>query len=131
MMWMILIGGVALVGVLFVSYFYNNMNYIKKLLATLYNAGFAEKQIQLQDGTVLNYGESPDNGKTPLLLIHGQGMSWEDYAKVLPELSKHYHVYAVDCHGHGESEYNQEKYSAEAMAADFTEFIKALDSEKF
>lgn len=106
------------------------MTYIEKPLKKIYNAGFTEKQITLKDGTVLNYGEGPSNGKTPLLFIHGQGMTWEDYAKVLPELSKHYHIYAVDCHGHGESDQNPEKYSAKAMAEDFIEFIEAEIGEK-
>lgn len=99
----IILSGI-LVFILFMvgSYFYNNITYIENPLKKMYRAGFVEKQIELKDGTILNYGEGPNNGKTPLLLIHGQGMSWEDYAKVLPELSKHYHVYAVDCHGHGE-----------------------------
>lgn len=92
---------------------------MEKPLKAMYRAGFSEKQVKLKDGTVLNYGEGPSNGKTPLLLIHGQGMTWEDYAKVLPKLSKHYHVYAVDCHGHGESDWNPEKYTAKAMAEDF------------
>ncbi|MGG3622451.1 alpha/beta hydrolase [Bacillus gobiensis] len=112
------------------SYFYKNRTYIEKPLMKMYDAGFTEKQMKLLDGTVLNYGEGPNNGKTPLLLIHGQGMNWKDYAKVLPELSKHYHVYAVDCHGHGKSEKNPKKYSAKEMAEDFTEFIKVEIGEK-
>jgi pimeloyl-ACP methyl ester carboxylesterase len=112
------------------SYFITNMTYIKRPLRAMYNAGFTEKQIELADGTVLNYGEGPDKGKTPLLLIHGQGVTWEDYAKVLPELSEHYHVFAVDCHGHGESDWNPAKYTAKAMAEDFREFIEKAIGEK-
>lgn len=82
------------------SYFYTNMTYIQKPLKQLDKVGFQEKQVTLKDGTVLNYGEGPSNGKTPLLLIHGQAMSWKDYAKVLPALSEYYYVYAIDCHGH-------------------------------
>lgn len=114
----------AIIVLLVGSYFYTNITYIQKPLTKMIDAGFVEKQINLKDGTVINYGEGPDNGKTPLLLIHGQGMNWEDYAKVLPELAKHYHVYAVDCHGHGESDKNPAKYSARKMAEDFTEFIE-------
>lgn len=106
------------------------MTYIEKPLKKLDKAGFVEKQVKLKDGTILNYGEGPNNGKTPLLLIHGQGMTWEDYAKVLPELAEHYHVYAVDCHGHGESDWNAEKYTAKAMAEDFIEFIDVVIGEK-
>lgn len=126
-----IVWGVILVALLLVApYFYNNITYIEKPLEEMHDAGFTEKKITLQDGTVLNYGESPNNGKTPLLLIHGQGVTWEDYAKVLPELSNHYHVYAVDVHGHGESDKNPKKYSAKAIAEDLTEFIKVEIGEK-
>lgn len=57
----------------------------------------------LPSGAVINYGEVT-NDKPPLLLIHGQMSMWEDYALVLPELSKKWHVYAVDVYGHGESD---------------------------
>ncbi|WP_445506263.1 alpha/beta fold hydrolase [Niallia sp. 03190] len=128
---MIITGVLFLLIVILVgSYFYTNMTYIKKPLKKMYNSGFIEKQIKLKDGTVLNYGKGPSNGKTPLLLIHGQGMAWEDYSKVLPKLSQHYHVYAVDCHGHGESDWNPEKYTAKAMAKDFAEFIEVEIGEK-
>ncbi len=127
---MIIVILLLLVAFLIGSYFYTNMNYIKKPLKKMYEAGFTEKKIKLKDGTVLNYGEGPSNGKIPLLLIHGQGMTWEDYSKVLPELSKHFHVYAVDCHGHGKSDWNNKKYTAKAMAKDFAEFIEVEIGKK-
>jgi pimeloyl-ACP methyl ester carboxylesterase len=127
---MVFIGILGFIIFLVGSYFYNNMTYIEKPLKKLDKAGFVEKQVKLKDGTILNYGEGPNNGKTPLLLIHGQGMTWEDYAKVLPELAEHYHVYAVDCHGHGESDWYAEKYTAKAMAEDFIEFIDVVIGEK-
>lgn len=128
---MVIIGIILLIVLLVVgSYFYTNSNYMKKPLQQMYAAGVIEKQIKLEDGTVLNYGEGPRNGKTPLFLIHGQGMTWEDYAKVFPELSKHYDVYAVDCHGHGKSDWNPEKYKAKVMAEDFAEFIEEVIGKK-
>ena len=104
-------------------YFYRNMNYDKNTDKIISKAGFVEKQVTLNDGTVLNYGEGPDNG-IPLLLIHGQATSWENYAKILPELSKYYHIFAIDCHGHGKSSKNKEKYKAEKMGEDFIWFIE-------
>lgn len=110
------------------GYVYQNLNYDKAPARKIVKAGFVEKQVTLEDGTVLNYGEGPDNGPA-LLLIHGQGVSWEDYASVLPELSKVYHIYAVDCHGHGESSRTPEKYSAEAIGKDFVWFIEHVIGE--
>lgn len=122
--------GILLIAILAIAagYVYNNLNYYKAPLQTTMKAGFIEKQAALQDGTILNYAEGPDNGP-PLLLIHGQGVTWEDYAAVLPELSLYYHVYAIDCHGHGESSKNPEKYSAEAMGKDFVWFIENVIGE--
>jgi pimeloyl-ACP methyl ester carboxylesterase len=91
-------------------------------LRRIRTAGFSEKQVALDDGTVLNYGEGPDNGPA-LLPIHGQTVTWQDYANALPELSRHFHVFAVDCHGHGKSSKNPAKYSAESMGHDFSWFV--------
>ena len=52
--------------------------------------------------------------------------SWEDYVKVLPKLSKRFHIFAVDCHGHGGSTKDPQKYSAKAMGNDFIWFIKEV-----
>lgn len=51
-------------------------------------------------GHVINYGEV-ENDKPALLLIHGQMGMWEDYALVMPQLSKDWHIYAIDVYGHG------------------------------
>ena len=63
----------------------------------------------MDDGSLINYAEGPDNGKA-LLLIHGQTGAWQDYTRVLPELSRDWHVFAVDCYGHGGSSHSEEKY---------------------
>jgi pimeloyl-ACP methyl ester carboxylesterase len=117
---MVTVGGV---------YVYRNMNFAHIALRKAMKAGFVEKQATLDDGTVLNYAESPDNGPA-LLLIHGQAVSWEDYAKVLPELKNYYHVYAVDCHGHGDSSKDAEKYRADLMGEDMARFIEQVIGER-
>lgn len=90
--------------------------------------GFTEKQAVLPDGTVLHYGEGPAGG-APLLLIHGQGVTWQDYAGVLPRLAKRFHVFAVDCHGHGKSSCDPAKYTAAAMGRDFIRFLEQVVGE--
>ena len=56
------------------------------------------------------------------MLVHGQGMQWEDYARVLPDLAQRYHVFAVDCFGHGESSHDPALYSCEAIGRAFKSF---------
>ncbi|HPR31905.1 MAG TPA: alpha/beta hydrolase [Prolixibacteraceae bacterium] len=106
-------------------YIGKNFYFDKPLIRKTGKAGFVEKQVKLDDGSALNYAEGPDNG-VPLLLIHGQMVAWPIYMKVLPELSKHYHVYAVDCYGHGKSSKDPGKYSAQSMGEDFIWFIEKV-----
>ena len=114
---------IAVVAIVLTVYAYRNMHYDEITLRKTYHAGYKEKKVTLDDGTVLNYAEGPDNGPN-LLLIHGQSMQWEDYSTVLPGLADHYHVYAIDCHGHGESSHDPSKYTGVAMGQDFVWFIK-------
>ncbi len=105
----------------------NNLYYHERDMQKVWDAGFQEKQFKTGD-TVLNYAEGPSNGPV-LFLIHGQTTDWENYAPVLPKLSKKFHIYAVDCHGHGKSSKNPEKYNIEAMSDDFHAFITQVIKE--
>lgn len=116
---------VVLVLLIISTYFYNNLNHDKNFIRKIFKSGFSEKRAMLPDGTHLNYGEGPKNGER-LLLIHGQGVDWKNYAKILPELSKHFHIYAIDCHGHGKSSKNPDKYTAEKIGKDFIWFIENI-----
>ena len=97
-------------------------NGIKKV----WKAGFTEKTVELKDKTLLNYAENKSNGKMPLLLIHGQTGAWENYWPVLPILAKDFHVYAIDCHGHGKSSKNPSKYKSKLMGDDLIWFIENI-----
>ncbi len=122
---------IAIVGVIaagILLYAYRNMNYDRAVGRQIEASGFVEKQVALPDGTVISYGEGPEGG-VPLLLIHGQMVFWQDYAKVLTRLSEYYHVYAVDCHGHGKSSKEPGKYTAKAIGRDLIWFIQNVVEE--
>jgi len=130
----VILGCVVLIiivaGVLIGRYIYGNLHpaderYMKKTL----QAGFSEKTVSLEDGSLINYGEGPDNGSA-LLLIHGQGVAWEDYASVLPELSQSFHVFAVDCYGHGESSHDETLYTCEENGNALIWFMKNVIGEE-
>ena len=46
--------------------------------------------------------EARGSGK-PLILLHGNGESSAYFEKQLPVFAKHFHVFAVDTRGHGQS----------------------------
>lgn len=122
------LGGLSALALLLVSaYVSDNLTYFEHDMVAVWSAGFVEKQVMV-NGNAINYAEGPDNGPA-LLLIHGQMMDWENYARVLPELSRHYHVYAVDCYGHGRSDRAPEQYSANALGADLTVFLRDVIGE--
>jgi pimeloyl-ACP methyl ester carboxylesterase len=88
-----------------------------------YRLGFTEEMAKIDDGSEFYYLKGPDNGPK-LLLLHGQQVSCLDYAKVLPKLSKEFHVYALDYYGHGNSSKNPDKYNAVEIGNDIIWFIE-------
>ena len=119
-----LLGLLGLVAILICAFLLTGLNYKEPAMAKVWAAGFKEKTFTT-DGTTINYVEGPDNG-LPLLLIHGQFVDWESYQLVLPELSQHFHVFAVDCEGHGKSSKNPDRYNVQAMGMDLDAFIQQV-----
>lgn len=106
-------------------YIYKCTHYWQNDLSKTMKAGFVEQQAILPDGSVINYAEGPDNGDA-LLLIHGQTGAWQDYCRVLPELSKTWHVFVVDCYGHGGSSHDISKYYLRENGDDLIWFIDEI-----
>lgn len=106
---------------------HDNVTYFDRGIAKVWAAGFSEHRVTV-NGSVMNYAEGPNNGPA-LLLIHGQSVDWQNYSRVLPELSKRYHVYAVDCYGHGGSAQAPEKYSAVRHGDDLRRFVSEVVRE--
>ena len=115
---------VLLAGAAFGAYVFNNLTYYDRAMAKVKRAGFVEKDVTI-NGSKIHYAEGPATDRK-LLLIHGQMMDWTNYARVLPDLAEEYHVFVVDCYGHGKSEKDPEKYSAEAMGRDLAQFIQEV-----
>jgi pimeloyl-ACP methyl ester carboxylesterase len=84
-------------------------------------AGIVEKDTNI--GPVsLNFAEGPYNGPA-LLLLHAQHMDWYSYSRVLPELSKSFHVFAVSYHGHGKTKAPVDYLNATHIGNDLAAFI--------
>lgn len=120
----LIVGAVALA-----LYVDNNRNGEARLIKKAYAAGYTEKQAEI-DSTTMNYAEGPNNGPA-LLLIHGQSMEWEDYARVLPDLAKTYHVFAIDCFGHGESTHDPSLYTCAAQGQASISFAREIIGSEY
>lgn len=89
-----------------------------------------EEHIYKSSGTVLNYYEIK-NGKQPLVLIHAQGVDSTSFDNVWTRLADKYHVYAVDCYGHGKSLHDPEKYNIKDIGGAIIGFAEEVVKEKF
>ncbi|QMS99680.1 alpha/beta fold hydrolase [Gordonia jinghuaiqii] len=107
------------------AYAARNLTYDRKDRARIAASGVTEKSVTTPAGAVITYAEGPPNGP-PLLLIHGQQVSWTDYAPVLGPLSADWHVFAVDCFGHGGSAKDPACYPARHQGAALRWFIETV-----
>lgn len=86
-------------------------------------AGFESKTANVNQ-LQLHYMEGPDNGP-PLILLHAQHMDWFSYSRVMPVLSKSFHVFSIDYPGHGETTYPANyKMNANQIGSDLAGFIE-------
>lgn len=88
-----------------------------------------EEHIYKNQNTELNYYEIK-NDKQPLVLIHAQGVDSTSFENVWARLSEKYHIYAVDCYGHGKSLHNAEKYNIKDAGNAIIHFIEDVVKEK-
>ena len=79
-------------------------------------------------GMRLHFLEWGDPANPPLVLLHGGHQQAHSWDLVSLNLAQHYHVFALDQRGHGDSEWARDvDYSGQAQAADAAAFIAALD----
>ncbi len=82
------------------------------------------KEQYFENGDIkLKYYEI-ENNKKPLVLIHAQGIDGKTYEKVAKKLSKHFHIYSVDCYGHGGSLHNPAEYNIKSIGNAIINFIE-------
>lgn len=100
-----------------------------KTMKALNKWGIFEKQAKVGE-VVFNYAEGPDNGPI-MLMLHAQLLDWYSYHLVLPELSKKFHVFALDYQGHGKTLLPESyQMSANQIGSDLALFIEEVCNGK-
>ncbi|MFQ5493234.1 MAG: alpha/beta fold hydrolase [Candidatus Dojkabacteria bacterium] len=84
---------------------------------------FDEKQLILDDGVVINYGELGEGDV--ILCVHGLGNNWVSWIPMAKHLYSDFRVVMLDLPGFGESS-RLEEYSLEIAANYIAEFIDKL-----
>lgn len=88
-----------------------------------FERGFAEV-----NGTRLHYVEGGEG--TPIILMPGWPQTWWAFHKIMPELAKNHHVFAVDIRGMGASDKPEDGYDKVTMATDIYGLIQSLGYEQ-
>lgn len=78
------------------------------------------------NGTQLHYVSSGSTG-SPVLLVHGFPETWWVFHKLIPLLSRHHRVFAVDLRGFGDSAPAGDDHTSSIAAADLIALITVLD----
>lgn len=90
--------------------------------------GIIEKQVLVGD-VLFNYAEGPNNGE-PLVMLHAQTLDWYTYNKVLPELSKDFHVFAIDYPCHGKTQISETyQVTAKNIGSSLAAFLEQVVGE--
>ncbi len=71
-----------------------------------------------------------ENKLPPLVFIHAQGVDGLSYEKVAKKLSKKFHVFSIDCYGHGGSLHATEKYNIVSIGNAISTFIQSEIGQK-
>lgn len=87
------------------------------------------KHFYKKQGTELKYYEI-ENDLQPLVLIHAQGVDAMSFKNVCGQLSKKYHIYSIDCYGHGGSLHDAAQYNIVDISNAIIGFIKDVIKEK-
>lgn len=87
------------------------------------------EHIYKKQGIELNYYELK-NALQPLVLIHAQGVDAASFENVWTQLSQKYHIYSVDCYGHGKSLHDARQYNIAAIGKAIISFIEDVVKEK-
>lgn len=90
----------------------------------LRRAGFVEKNFHTGE-VILNYVAGPANGP-PLVFIHGQSVTWEEYTLLMQLLADRFQIYAVTLRGHGSSSWTPGQYTFKRLGADMTAFLRKV-----
>lgn len=87
------------------------------------------EHIYKKQGIELFYYEI-ENDLQPLVLIHAQGVDAASFKNVWTPLSKKFHIYSIDCYGHGKSLHAAEQYNVVDIGKAIIGFIEDVVKEK-
>jgi len=89
----------------------------------------AAERFYKDKGIELRYYEL-ENDRQPLVLLHAQGVDAKSFENVWGRLAEKYHVYSVDCYGHGRSLHDAARYNVADIGGAVKRFIEDVVKEE-
>lgn len=87
---------------------------------------YADRSITV-NGLRLHYLDWGNQGKQPLIMLHGIGQVAHTFDHIAPSFSRDYHVIAVDMRGHGDSDWHPDgAYLVEDYVKDIEGLVRQL-----
>lgn len=74
----------------------------------------------------INYLETGLLSGAPLVMFHGGAWCWQEYLSLIPDLSRNWHVCALDLRGNGKSGWVTGQYRLEDFTEDGVSFLRSL-----
>ncbi|GIW13792.1 MAG: hypothetical protein KatS3mg062_1231 [Tepidiforma sp.] len=94
-------------------------------------AGYVERTVTV-NGLKLAYQEWGNPSATPVVMLHGFGVSGHMFDEFAERMQDRYWLLALDQRGHGDSDWSESgDYSREAFVEDLEGFRKALGLDRF
>lgn len=75
----------------------------------------------------INYLDYGSSSAEPLVMLHGGAWCWQEYLSLIPNLSRRWHIYALDLRGNGRSGWVPGHYRLEDFTEDAVAFVRQLD----
>ncbi len=79
-----------------------------------------------QEDTILLKYYEVENALKPIVFIHAQGVDGTSFKETFKKLSKKYHIYSIDCYGHGGSLHDENKYNIRDISETIICFIERI-----
>ncbi|WP_313890036.1 alpha/beta fold hydrolase [Nostoc foliaceum] len=95
------------------------------------NSQLTNHQVDLQDCTIFYQQSKLDSSSTPILLLHGWGISTEPYQEVLELLAQHHTIIAPDLPSFARSSYSGLIPDYVSYSKFLLSFLSALDLQQF
>ncbi|MGV0104720.1 alpha/beta fold hydrolase [Nostoc sp. DSM 114167] len=95
------------------------------------NSQLTNHQVDLQDCTIFYQQSKLDSSSTPILLLHGWGISTEPYQEVLELLAQHYTIIAPDLPSFARSTYSGLISDYVSYSKFLLSFLEVLDLQEF